>query len=809
MADDAVFNAALAWWQVGACVLPAATDGSKRPGLTGWKQFQTRRPDLNDLASWFAAGHAGMGVVCGKISGGLEMVEFEARAMDEGAYEAVAAACEALGLGELWQQITTGYIEESPTGGRHLYFYVSDVPVPGNTKIARRPATEAELSVAPDDRIKVLIETRGEGGWVVTAPSNGTTHPSGRSWTVVAGQPATIPTITGSQRESLVRVMRAECDDMLFSTPVPDPLPPQAGHTGLRPGDDFEARTSWAEILQPHGWRVVGREGRTTKWCRPGKAGLFTSATTGNAADRDRLYVFSSSTVFDPERPYTKFGAYALLNHGGDHSVAAKALKALGFGDEQETQADLIAALLPQSKAAVSTPITTIDLNVPQPTQSKLVGQLEIAESFAQRCRPIVRSTARLGWFVYEGGAWVLQDDRQGTHWRLIEQVCREVSDPKDTGRYKSASFISGVELLARRNPDLQVPADGWDPDAHLFNTAGGIVDVRTGLIGPHNPEFLITRISNYTPDPNAQAPRWFQFLDEIFQADRELTAYVQKLLGYSLLGHNQEQIIALCYGHTGQNGKTVLLETVRHILGSYALKANSEWFMVRTNGPHPTELLALDGPRFVLAAEVADAAQFDEQRLKELSGGDAITCRVLYANQMHSFIPKCTLWLMANDKPIVKRGGSAFFRRVRVIPFLHRVPDDKKDNTLGELFQTPEYGNAILYWLIEGCIAYHREGLTAPAKVSAATGEYEREAAGASGEFLDERCLLGGGDAVKVRKNAVYKEYQRWCATQGISAPLSNIMLTKALRNLGVGETRDSKGGFYTNITVLAEEIE
>ncbi|WP_227469343.1 hypothetical protein, partial [Actinomyces sp. HMSC065F12] len=84
---------------------------------------------------------------------------------------------------------------------------------------------------------------------------------------------------------------------------------------GDRPGDHYENTTTWNNILTPHGWTPVFTQGNTTYWRRPGKkTGI--SATTGHNTDRNRLYVFTTSTEFLPETPYTKFAAYALLNHG-------------------------------------------------------------------------------------------------------------------------------------------------------------------------------------------------------------------------------------------------------------------------------------------------------------------------------------------------------------------------------------------------------------------------------------------------------------------------------------------------------------
>jgi hypothetical protein len=100
----------------------------------------------------------------------------------------------------------------------------------------------------------------------------------------------------------------------------------------LTPGDDYNQRTDWAEILVPAGWTHVGTRGAVRYWRRPGK-NIGISATTGYGDQgRDLLYVFTTSSEFDAERSYSKFSAHALLQHGGDYGAAAGALRKGGYG---------------------------------------------------------------------------------------------------------------------------------------------------------------------------------------------------------------------------------------------------------------------------------------------------------------------------------------------------------------------------------------------------------------------------------------------------------------------------------------------
>jgi replicative DNA helicase len=325
-APGSLLDDALALHAAGLCVLPAAEDGSKRPAVD-WKQYQHERPDESQLRRWFGGTRAGLGIVCGKVSGGVELTEVEGAAVHAGALVDLAELVDESGETELWRRVTVdGYAVMSPSGGLHLLYRLADAEVPGNTKLA---ATAEHVTLA---------ETRGEGGWVVTAPSAGTVHPTGRAWRVAAGSPATIPTITADERARLHRLVRSLDQRPVPAPPAPAspfaPLSRAGAGDGISPGDDYTARAEWRDVLA--GWRLVFTRGAVGYWRRPGKS-TGISATTGYGGS-DLLYVFSSSTEFEPERSYDRFGAYAVLHHSGDFPAAAAALRAKGYGGQPAEQ---------------------------------------------------------------------------------------------------------------------------------------------------------------------------------------------------------------------------------------------------------------------------------------------------------------------------------------------------------------------------------------------------------------------------------------------------------------------------------------
>ena len=298
--------------QANVSFIPTRADTSKGPAVA-WKEFQSRKPTLADQTKWFGTENPrnyGVAVVTGRVSGNLEMTEIEGKIADR--IPEITKAFVAAGERALWQRLMTSWVEQSPTGGMHWIYRLDGEAVPGNTKIATNADGE------------VLAETRGEGGYFVAAPTDGTHHSTGQGW-VALGLPAACTTLTVTERETFHRILRET-----FHEGTETPKHAQTGnHTqgarktfptaiegqqagvmnlGVKPGDEFETKTDWADILTPHGWSLHSTQADGTRfWVRPGKNPRDGhSASTGHADDRDRLYVFSSSVQeFDTDTPYT------------------------------------------------------------------------------------------------------------------------------------------------------------------------------------------------------------------------------------------------------------------------------------------------------------------------------------------------------------------------------------------------------------------------------------------------------------------------------------------------------------------------
>jgi hypothetical protein len=317
-----IHEAALQLWRAGLCVLPALV-ADKRPALTGWKEFQRRLPTAAEVSAWFANPHDACCLICGAVSGHLELLDFDgAGALFAAWRDAVQAEQPAL-LDRL-------VIERSPSGGFHVAYRCAE-PVCGNLKLAsRREDVSGPDPVVrfgkickprkdPDGRwhlVLTLIETRGEGGLFLCAPSPG--------YRIEQGDLAATPLLSTTEREILLRAAWA-----LNEIPPATHDPQPAAASNLRPGDDFNHRADVAALLRHHGWSLA-RDGDNQYWRRPGKTDGWSATLKGGI-----LYVFSSNAApFDPNRAYSPFAVYSLLEHAGDFPAAATQLRRLGFGEQ-------------------------------------------------------------------------------------------------------------------------------------------------------------------------------------------------------------------------------------------------------------------------------------------------------------------------------------------------------------------------------------------------------------------------------------------------------------------------------------------
>jgi P4 family phage/plasmid primase-like protien len=362
---------------------------------------------------------------------------------------------------------------------------------------------------------------------------------------------------------------------------------------------------------------------------------------------------------------------------------------------------------------------------------------------------------------------------------------------------------ISAMVALAPNEwPALKVDANAFDADPWLLNVENGTLDLRTGELRPPARDDLMTKLAPVVYDPEAKAPMWGEFLKDVLPSDG-LRTFVHRFLGYCLTGNVQEHKMAFLHGE-GRNGKGVLMGTVAKLMGDYATMAPETLLLAQKFASHPTELVTLKGRRLALASESDNASKWDGARLKRLTGGDVISARGMREN-FFTFAPTHKFVMLSNPRPRADADDLAIWERLKTVPFVvsHRDPDDTSpekaswpvaDRQLEEKLVAEWPG--ILNWLVEGCMAWQKQGLGEPEELREAARQYQDEQRELDPltQFLSVNAIKPGGMPLK----EVTEQYNKYVLVElrRQEPSLSSREVAQKLRRLGYEVDRDGHGG-------------
>lgn len=385
-------------------------------------------------------------------------------------------------------------------------------------------------------------------------------------------------------------------------------------------------------------------------------------------------------------------------------------------------------------------------------------------------------------WFRWTGNVWKRDTVSAVVH--AVRLVCRTAANknnkPADQRRLASTKTILAVAKLAGADPSIATEVDRLDQHVMLLNTPEGVVDLDTGVVGPHERRLLLTQIT--CASPGVGCPIWMSFLETITGGDQELIAYLARVAGYCLTGQTNEQAFFLLHG-LGANGKSVFLQTLAHVLGDYAATAASDTFISRGGTRHLSEIAGLRGARMVLMSETEADAQWAEARIKMVTGGEKLRANFMYKD-LFEFTPQFKLLVGTNHRPALGEVGVAMRRRLHLIPFNVTIPEDQRDANLAEKLKLE--ANGILGWMLAGCHDLQRlGGLRPPPCVSSAVEEYF-STEDRFGQWIEECCAVGV--ACRATSKALFASWSSWAKEAGLD-PKSNRYLGEQLRSRGFSD--------------------
>lgn len=265
-----------------------------------------------------------------------------------------------------------------------------------------------------------------------------------------------------------------------------------------------------------------------------------------------------------------------------------------------------------------------------------------------------------------------------------------------------------------------------FDANPHLLNCLNGTYDLETDQFRNHQPLDFLSKQANVNYVPGAKNERWTKFINEIMCGDTDLAHYLQKILGYCLSGATSEECLFIAYGPTTRNGKGTLMESIGNVLGDYARTMQPASLAQRkaSGSGHSADIARLAGIRFVNASELPSDMKLDAAIVKQITGGDTVTTRLLYQN-FFEYKPQFKVFINTNHLPEIEDDTLFSSGRLRLIPFDRHFDEAEQDHSLKHEFRKDEGKSAILNWLLEGYALYMKEGLIPPKRAEDLLLEY------------------------------------------------------------------------------------
>jgi putative DNA primase/helicase len=423
-----------------------------------------------------------------------------------------------------------------------------------------------------------------------------------------------------------------------------------------------------------------------------------------------------------------------------------------------------------------------------------------------------------LGWHHWDGKRWKGDPDNAAITGLVIDTmrtIRDEAIDDSRSGikaaldRIKWANTslnigkITACIAIASTYAHVRKEADELDVPKYLLNCSNGTLDLRTGKLREHSKEDYLTKCIEIDYERDAPCPFWEETMALAFEGNTELIEFMQRALGYSLSGSTSEQCLFICWGPSGNNGKSTILETVQDIMGDYA--SMSDMVVITSSQMSnrvASSMARLQGTRLVSMNEAEENQKISEGVVKQLTGGDTVEACKKY-KEPFTYKPGFKLWIRTNDKPTISGNGDAIWRRIKLIPFVHPIPPErrKRRDQVDALLRS-EYAG-ILAWLVRGCMVWAADGLRSPKAVNAATSSYRSEMDMVR-QFMDE-CILEGD---WVARREVYRVFLAWCKDNGIRNIMSSASFGRRFaKKLAMEQTREKRGSDYVWLGVELTE--
>jgi len=412
-------------------------------------------------------------------------------------------------------------------------------------------------------------------------------------------------------------------------------------------------------------------------------------------------------------------------------------------------------------------------------------------------------------WHHWNGYRWAPDETNQVTH-RVAVLAARKLTDGTgdETLRKSLVKLLSlgpagkALDALATF-PGYGTNGDDWDSIPYLLGVANGIVDLRENALVPAQSDMLVTKTTGVPFSPTTKpsefdklAPTFWRVMHEWMSDDGSMVAFLLMWFGASLFGMSPEQRFLLMTG-IGRNGKGALKAAIRAATGEYSEQFDANLYMRSKHGAARSDsaradLLALKGKRITFFSE-PEGNRFNEEMLKAHTGGDVITARALYSNNVQTWEPTHSITFLVNDPPEVDDLGPSMASRVMVADFRERFDGLREDKKLyGKLEDEAPGILAILCWAAR---QWHEQwsaegGLVLPDRVVEQSRKF-MERGDVVGNWLNDACIMGA--ELQTAGQPAYDAFKDWFRDSGQDGDVpSSVKWSATLEKKGFKRYRD-----------------
>lgn len=374
-------------------------------------------------------------------------------------------------------------------------------------------------------------------------------------------------------------------------------------------------------------------------------------------------------------------------------------------------------------------------------------------------------------WWAFEKTKWrQLEVQREPRRW-----IMDAVRSHADARREMSSYMVNSVEELMANRCAMHVDTfNSHDPD--LVNVSNGMLNMRDFTLRPHDPKDLSTVQVPHRFDPKARCLKFQEWLKEMLPAE-DVQLQVQEIFGYCLAPKLNYHKFFFFYGDGG-TGKSTCIDVLSLLIG----KENG--IAVRLQDLDNAFVRAqLVGKRLYLATELNRDSFRHIDLIKAIVSGDPIHVEKKHKDG-YTYRPQGRFIMASNVRAQTSDTTDGFFRRLCQITFENKIPDDQKDYTLLEKFNSEMDG--VLFWALEGLQRLMARGRFEATQDSQKAADLIMMHRASAKSFFD-KCIEECEDpnALVLCTERLYEEYNRWCQWEHVKPHFeSHEYLSRELLN-------------------------